>query len=188
MGRIRDRGNDGGDTYRWFTLTKFVNEYNWTKGAELGVHDGVNFKYLVQNCPNLELIGVDLYEAQPDNNGPEKWTPGENGHLWKHEDYYNDVKSFCEKYPGKAHIFKDYTTNVADKFENETFDFVFVDADHGYEGCLRDIKAWAPKVKKGGRVIGHDIHFPSVKQAVTEYFGENSWHVEDDFIWWVEKK
>lgn len=186
MGKIRDRGHDGGSIYRWNTLERLVKENNWTQGAELGVHNGVNFKHLINTCPNLELIGVDLYAAQPENNGPEKWTPGENGHPWKHEDYFRDMKSFCEKHPGRAFIFKDYTTSVADKFIEEHFDFVFIDADHGYEGCLRDIKAWAPKVKKGGYVIGHDIHFPTVEKAVTEYFGPNSWNVEDDFMWWVK--
>ena len=187
MGRIRDRGNDGGNTYRWFTIEKFVKENNWTRGVELGVHDGVNFKHLIKSCPELHLIGVDLYEAQPDNNGPEKWTPGENGHPWKHNQYHQNMLKFCEGYSDRAGIIKDYTTSAAEHFAEESLDFVFIDADHGYEGCLRDIKAWAGKVKPGGRVMGHDIHFPTVKQAVTEYFGPNSWNVEDDFIWWIQK-
>jgi hypothetical protein len=187
MGRIRDRGNDGGNIYRWFTLEKFVKENSWTKGAELGIHDGVNYKHLVKHCENLHLIGVDLYEAQPENNGPEKWTPGENGHKWDHNQYYENMIQFSKSYPNRTQIIKDYTTNAANQVADESLDFVFIDADHGYEGCLRDIKAWAPKVRKGGRVIGHDIHFPTVKQAVTEYFGDNSWKVEDDFVWWVEK-
>lgn len=187
MGRIRDRGNDGGDIYRWKTLERFIKENNWTLGAELGVHTGVNFKYLIQNCENLSLVGVDLYEPQPDNDGPEKWTPGENGWEWAHNKHYQDIMNFCSRYPSRTKIIKDYTTEAAKLYEDGEFDFVFIDADHGYEGCLRDIKAWEPKVRAGGVVFGHDIHFPTVKQAVTEYFGENSWKVEDDFIWWVQK-
>lgn len=187
MGRIRDRGNDGGNTWRWITLAKFVNEKGWTKGAELGIHDGVNYKYLVQNCPNLHLIGVDLYEAQPENSGPEKWTPGENGHKWDHNQYYQNMVNFSSKYPNRTKIIKDYTTEAAKAVDDYSLDFVFIDADHGYEGCLRDIKAWDSKVRPGGIVFGHDIHFPTVKQAVTEYYGENSWNTEDDFIWWIQK-
>ena len=187
MGRIRDRGNDGGNIYRWQTLTKFINENNWTKGAELGIHDGVNYRYLVKNCPKLHLIGVDLYEAQPENNGPEKWTPGENGHKWDHNSYYQNMLAFSKQFPNRTKIIKDYTTEAAKTVEDESLDFVFIDADHGYEGCLRDIKAWDSKVRKGGIVFGHDIHFPTVKQAVTEFYGENSWNTEDDFIWWIQK-
>lgn len=188
MGRIRDRGHDGGNNYRWVTLTRFVNQNDWQVGVELGVYRGENFKYLIENCPNLKLTGVDLYESQPENNGPEKWTPGENGHKWDHNQYYQDMLNFCKKYSNRAEIIKDYTTQASKKFEENSLDFVFIDADHGYEGCLRDIREWAPLVKPGGYIIGHDIHFPTVKQAVTEYFGQDSWKEEDDFIWWVVKK
>ena len=187
MGRIRDRGNDGGNVWRWNTLERFVKENNWTKGAELGIHDGANFKHLIKSCPDLNLIGVDLYESQPDNDGPEKWTPGENGHPWSHNKYHQDLLAFSSNYPGRAIVIKDYTTEAAKNVPDGSLDFVFIDADHGYEGCLRDIKAWESKVRPGGRVIGHDIHFPTVKRAVTEYFGENSWNVEDDFVWWIQK-
>jgi hypothetical protein len=61
MGRIMDRGHDGGNTWRWMTLERLVKDNNWTKGAELGVWYGETFKYLVNNCPNLNLFGVDLY-------------------------------------------------------------------------------------------------------------------------------
>ena len=166
MGRIRDRGNDGGNVYRWQTLARFVNTNGWRRGAELGVHDGVNYKYLINNCPNLHLIGVDL---------------------WNHNAYYNDMREFSIKHPDRTDIIKDYTTEAAKTVYDGSLDFVFIDADHGYEGCLRDIKAWDSKVRDGGIVFGHDIHFPTVQKAVTEFYGENSWNVEDDFIWWVQK-
>ena len=187
MGRIRDRGHDGGNTYRWQTLAQFVNSNGWTKGAELGVHTGVCFKYLVENCPNLHLIGVDLYESQPMSTGPEKWTPGENGWAWDHNQHYKELLRFCESYPDRTTVIKDFTTNACNEVEDGSLDFVFIDADHGYEGCLRDIQAWEGKVKEGGIVFGHDIHFPTVQKAVTEFYGPNSWNVEEDFICWIQK-
>ena len=30
------------------------------------------------------------------------------------------------------------------------FSVVFVDADHRYDGVVRDLSAWAPKVRPGG--------------------------------------
>jgi hypothetical protein len=188
MGMIRDRGHDGGNTWRWLTIERLVRQNGWTKGAELGVWMGQTFTHLVRTCKHLHIIGVDLYAPQPENNGPEKWTAGENGHPWDHETYYKRMLQFSAQYPDRAQIIKGYTTEVAETLEDGSLDFVFIDADHGYEGCLRDIKAWAPKVRKGGYVMGHDIHFPTVQQAVTEYYGENSWNVEDDFVWWVESK
>ena len=55
------------------------------------------------------------------------------------------------------------------------FDFVFIDANHSYEAVREDVAAWAPKVRSGGIVSGHD-YYPGksykqcgVIQAVDEY-------------------
>jgi len=186
MGRIRDRGHDGGDMWRWLVIEKMARSFGWTKGAELGTWEGHTFRHLVKTCRNMHMIGVDLYAPQPGNNGPEKWTPGENGHAWDHDKYYSNIMEFCAQYPDRTTFIRDYTSKAAEQVEDESLDFVFIDADHGYEGCSRDIKDWTPKIKKGGRIIGHDIHFPTVQQAVKEAFGD-TYTTADDFVWWVEK-
>lgn len=50
----------------------------------------------------------------------------------------------------------------------------YVDACHTYEGVLRDVRAWLPKVRKGGIYAGHDYGAPGtdgVKMAVDEILG-----------------
>lgn len=185
MKRITDRGHDGGTIHRWETIAKFATENKWKRGVEIGVWKGETFKYLLENCPNLSLTGVDLYEPQPDNNGPEKWTKGENGHAWNHQKYYEDLLQFCEN-NGRGNIIKDYSINAAKMIRNSSLDFVFIDGDHSYEGVKSDITAWSPKIKKGGYIIGHDIHFDSVKDAVIELLGD-SYQTADDFLWYVKK-
>ena len=57
------------------------------------------------------------------------------------------------------------------------FDLVFIDATHSEESVREDIQLWAPKVRPGGIVCGHDYNnkrFPGVKIAVDEYFGEEN--------------
>lgn len=49
-----------------------------------------------------------------------------------------------------------------------TFDFVFIDADHSYEGARGDIEAYRPLIRPGGLLSGHDYHWPGVAQAVNE--------------------
>jgi predicted O-methyltransferase YrrM len=46
-----------------------------------------------------------------------------------------------------------YTVGI---HEDESIDLAFIDGDHSYEGCLADLKAVWPKVKKGGVVLIHD--------------------------------
>ena len=70
---------------------------------------------------------------------------------------------------------KAFSKDVVDKYEDETIDFIFIDADHEYDGVIQDIKIWYPKVKKGGVIAGHDYteYFSGVIKAVKEYFGED---------------
>jgi predicted O-methyltransferase YrrM len=61
------------------------------------------------------------------------------------------------------------TSRAADSYENESLDFVFVDADHSANGVSMDIQAWLPKIKKGGVLAGHDYgnwRYPELKIAV----------------------
>lgn len=67
-------------------------------------------------------------------------------------------------------------------YEDNSLDFVFIDADHEYEGVKADILHWLPKVKTNGVLAGHDFaHYcPGVMKAVKELPGSfsvsrNSW-------------
>ncbi len=71
-------------------------------------------------------------------------------------------------------------------FKDESLDFVFIDADHSYEGVLEDIKLWHPKVKRGGTFAGHDYDWTGVKAAVTEYFTAKPVYINNTS--WVTQK
>jgi predicted O-methyltransferase YrrM len=75
-------------------------------------------------------------------------------------------------------------------FEDESLDFVYIDANHTYESVKEDITLWLPKVKKGCYIGGHDYKqrkYYGVEKAVLELLGEP----EQTFIdtsWVVMKK
>lgn len=48
---------------------------------------------------------------------------------------------------------------------------LFIDGDHSYEGCKRDINAWYPFMKEDGVMLFHDCDesSPGVVQAVFEF-------------------
>jgi predicted O-methyltransferase YrrM len=52
--------------------------------------------------------------------------------------------------------------------ENESLDFVFIDACHEYENVITDINAWLPKIRPGGLLCGHDKDMDGVKKATQE--------------------
>lgn len=48
------------------------------------------------------------------------------------------------------------SVEAAKLFEDETFDFVYIDSSHNYDTVTNDLKTWLPKVKKGGILAGDD--------------------------------
>jgi len=79
------------------------------------------------------------------------------------------------------------STHVAARAISALFDLVYVDADHGYEATLGDIRAWLPGVKPGGIMAGHDYGTThgGVKLAVDELFEGKEIGVFPDSSWWV---
>lgn len=79
--------------------------------------------------------------------------------------------------------------------QDGSLDFVFLDANHMYEDVLADIKAWTPKVRTGGLVMGHDYGgrwdrrgIWGVSKAVHEVFGQEKVIVSPGAVWAVVKE
>ncbi len=69
---------------------------------------------------------------------------------------------------------------------NSSFDWIYIDADHTYQGVMADIKAAMPKVKPGGylifndfaRITPHGFGTFGVHQAVCEFAVAENWTFE----------
>lgn len=56
----------------------------------------------------------------------------------------------------------------------DSYDLLFVDGDHSYEGCLADLERWWPGLAVGGSVLLHDCYQGNeVQQAADAFFGRN---------------
>ena len=66
--------------------------------------------------------------------------------------------------------------DAVNDFEDESFDFVYIDGIHTYDQVKKDIQNYLPLVKKGGVIGGHDYvnggHLVGVYNAVNEMFGK----------------
>lgn len=116
---------------------------------------------------DMHMTAVDLWAEQPQMEG----VPGGETYAgWKHEKAYETLKMISEQphYAGRLELMRMRTDEAAKLVPDNSLDFVFIDADHSYEGCKADILNWTPKVYRGGMVAGHDFGWPTVKRAVEE--------------------
>ena len=146
---------------RWEWLTEQVLKNGWTHGAELGVKMGTTLFFLLDHCPDLKMVGVDLWEPQPER--------GEYGYTaWDHKLHEDLVRVKARGYGKRITLLKMKTVGAAGFVFNECLDFVFIDADHSTDAVIADIEAWKPKIKKGGVLCGHDAGWNSVQKALNQ--------------------
>jgi predicted O-methyltransferase YrrM len=81
--------------------------------------------------------------------------------------------------PFNCHVIRAYSMDAVRWFDDESLDFVYIDANHAYEPFCEDLEAWDKKVRKGGIVSGHDwingcngLAF-GVKQRFWEWLEDN---------------
>lgn len=62
------------------------------------------------------------------------------------------------------------SVEMAKQYVDGPIDVLFIDGDHTYNGCHRDIEAWLPHLKENGVVLFHDCDesSPGVMWAVAE--------------------
>ncbi|WP_143338453.1 class I SAM-dependent methyltransferase [Desulforamulus profundi] len=148
---------------------KVVQEKELKVGAEIGVAFGGHAESLLK-IPTLEkLYGVDPYLHMENYNDPMNLPQLEFDQLYQYT--LDRLSSFAEKY---RHIRKPSIDAVNDIVGQ--IDFVYIDADHSFQGVLRDLTVWFPKVTKGGIIGGHDYghpNFPGVKRAVDEFLTDS---------------
>jgi len=109
------------------------------------------------------MVGVDPW-APVDGVGDPLFSYSE----WDHSENYQTAMQNAGPYLGRVVLVAKTSAEAVQEFEPESIDFVFIDGCHTYQHVKHDIVMWAPKVRAGGLVCGHDINWPSVQRAVFE--------------------
>lgn len=119
--------------------------------AEVGVAYGDFSEVLIAELNPKKFIAIDSFSIISSDEEP--WGKNE---LTKtgmtHEDYYR------KRFEGKVNmeIKKGYSWEKLGEFEDDYFDYIYVDAGHKYPDVSRDIEALTSKVKVNGYVQFND--------------------------------
>lgn len=161
-----------------------------SRGAEIGVWMG-NSSQRFLDCGIAHIYLVDAYSVEPYKDNSEasfeeyiaKYSKvtGEFTEAGFTRFYDNVHKSVVERFKGDSRV--SVCRMTSDQWfekNDETLDWIYVDGDHSYEGCLRDLNNALIKVKKGGMILGDDYGWPGSKwnkpgvtQAVNEFCNTN---------------
>jgi len=89
----------------------------------------------------------------------------------------------------RCQIIKGWSHECIPQIANASLDWVYIDADHSYEGCLRDLLLIEEKMKEDSFIMGHDYDFNTQKyresegwdfgvgKAVDEFCATRGWHI-----------
>jgi len=162
------------DMFSYKEFYDFVmDNYDFTTFVEVGVWKGHGVIYLAKSLKNrgvdrAKIIAVDLFDDIKIYQGTLYRKDAEN--LMKMFDK-NIKEAGVEKTVKKI---KGVSWEMAKNIKNKSVDLVFIDAGHSYDEVKKDIKAYFPKIKKGGIMSGHDALNKNVLSAVHDYFGKDN--------------
>ncbi len=120
-----------------FTIREdlFTNQPQNAKCVEVGTRFGDLAYAVIEKRPDLKLSVVDSWEGA-----------------------FADAEQSARRTLGnKVTVIKSRSVEASEHFDDASLDLVYIDAAHDYSNVTGDIKAWWPKVKKGGILSGHDM-------------------------------
>lgn len=165
-------------------LAKHFKELGFKIGAEIGVDTGIYSEILCKEIPGLKLYSIDVWDLNAVKSREKR--------LGKYEEAKKRLA------PYDATLIKKLSLDALQDFDNNFFDFVYIDACHLFDDVMQDIIQWTKKVRKGGIVAGHDYNpnaeVPVVKLAAETYAMCHSYDLnitadqDESLSWWFYKR
>ena len=164
---------------RWEVINSLIKDKDYKVGAEVGVKEGRFISFLLENNNKLNMYAIDPWEHQPNGN--------ENYLEWDFNKIFNAYREKVKRYGSRVIELREYSYIAIETIPDKYLDFVFIDAQHDYDSCKRDINLFLPKVKLGGLISGHDYtnNFSGVIKAVDEIFNNVETGPNDVWYTWV---
>ena len=148
-----------------------------TVGVEVGVDQGEFSKVLLDKGPEK----IYLVDAWRTIEGTDRTTGAPQS---VHEEKFKSVLEMFRD-DTRVEIIRAWSEEAAGNFNDNTLDWVYIDARHDYVGVMGDLRAWEKKIKPTGFLWGDDYrtadmkHKPrvDVRRAVTDFTQDTEWRL-----------
>lgn len=147
-------------------LFKIIKKYNPKKLVEIGFAVGISTLFMLCALENDAILySVDPYQKIQ----------------WNKFGLINVNNLLDEqKLPKKMHKFiEDYSINFFKK-EDRSYDLVFIDGDHSYEGTMIDLYGADKVLKKNGLMIIDDVLHYDVKKSLKNFLKKKDYYKKID--------
>lgn len=173
----------------WFDYPQLyynlVRTHDNANFVEVGSWQGKSASFMgveiINQNKNIKLHCVDTWEGSIEH---------ANDEIIKNKLLYDTFLKNIEPVKSVINPIRMSSRDAARTFDNNSLDFIFIDAAHDYESVREDIYAWYPKLTPGGILAGHDKTWPGVVKAVNEFLSHTGLplHIMDRDVWGVYKK
>jgi predicted O-methyltransferase YrrM len=119
------------------------------KGVEVGTFKGEFASHILKNWSG-KLYMVDIWK--PVNS--DEYVDLTNNVYYL--DAFKDTMENIKGYEDRGFMLRMDSKEASKLFNDESLDFVYIDANHTYDAVKEDLKCWYNKVRVGGVVMGHD--------------------------------
>jgi hypothetical protein len=132
------------------------------EGAEIGVQTGYYSEAILSAWQGKKLYSIDPWRTFRE----EDYIDVANVAQEEHDRLYRQTVSRLSRYGDRSTVLRMTSAKAAHEFDDGQLDFAYLDAQHSYEAVKEDIRLWAPKIRKGGVLGGHDYLDGHVKAGV----------------------
>ena len=146
-------------------LTAICEREPLRSAAEIGVQRAYFAHELLSRCPGItSYLGVDLWVTQASYDDGANVDNSTQGRI------YEEARERLKPFGDRWRLWRQDSISAAAQVPDGSIDFVYLDARHDYRSVQDDILAWAPKVRAGGILAGHDyIDASEIGGSWTQY-------------------
>ena len=146
--------------------------------AEIGVWKGEFSNEILKNANPKKLVLIDPWQYDQSIRG---CAPQVKGKEPLSQKFFDAAKEDTyKKFVGidEVTILETNSKNASNKFQDNYFDYIYIDGEHSYNAVLQDLTYWYPKLKPNGTIFGDDFYWRekdnsfNVKKAYEEFIAK----------------